>query len=198
MRSVLIIIGNLFILSNFYFYFARKEIVTLSFTPKSTLIIKGKSNVNQFDCDYNTYQLTDSLKVNFKKHDNMLVFENTQLLLKNSEFDCGGSGINRDFHKLLKTNDFPKIKMVLKKVVVSSKSNVNADLSFTICEITKNYTIPITINHQNNKMIFKGNIALSLQDFNLTTPKKLFGLIKVKDTIVVDINLESIITKKTP
>lgn len=198
MRPLLIIIGNLFLISNFYFSSARKEIVTLSFTPKSTLIIKGKSNVHEFECDYNTYELSDSLRVNFKKHDNVIVFENTQLLLEKTEFDCGGRGINKDFHKLLQTKDFPHIKMNLKKVSLSGKNAVNAELSFTICEITKNYTVPISILNQHNKMIFKGSIALSLQDFNLTTPKKIMGLIKVKDTIVVDINLESIVNKKTP
>jgi polyisoprenoid-binding protein YceI len=198
MRPLLIILGNLFILSNFYFSSARKEIVTLSFTPKSTLIIKGKSNVHEFECDYNTYELSDSLRVNFKKHDNMIVFENTQLLLEKKEFNCGGRGINKDFHKLLQTKDFPNIKMNLKKVALSGKNTVNAELSFTICEITKIYTVPISILNQHNKMIFKGSIALSLQDFNLTMPKKIMGLIKVKDTIVVDINLESIVNKKTP
>jgi polyisoprenoid-binding protein YceI len=198
MRPLLIILGNLFILSNFYFSSARKEIVTLSFTPKSTLIIKGKSNVHEFECDYNTYELSDSLRVNFKKHDNMIVFENTQLLLEKKEFNCGGRGINKDFHKLLQTKDFPNIKMNLKKVALSGKNTVNAELSFTICEITKIYTVPISILNQHTKMIFKGSIALSLQDFNLTMPKKIMGLIKVKDTIVVDINLESIVNKKTP
>lgn len=198
MRPLLIILGNLFILSNFYFSSARKEIVTLSFTPKSTLIIKGKSNVHQFECDYNTYELSDSLKVNYKKHDNTIVFENTQLVLEKTEFDCGGKGINKDFHKLLQTKDFPHIKMNLKKVALSDKKTVNAEVSFTICEITKNYSVPISIYKHNNKMNFKGNIALSLQDFNLTTPKKIMGLIKVKDTIVVEINLESVINKKTP
>jgi polyisoprenoid-binding protein YceI len=198
MRPLLIILGNLFILSNFYFSSAKKEIVTLSFTPKSTLIIKGKSNVHEFECDYNTYELSDSLRVNFKKHDNMIVFENTQLLLEKKEFNCGGRGINKDFHKLLQTKDFPNIKMNLKKVALSGKNTVNAELSFTICEITKIYTVPISILNQHTKMIFKGSIALSLQDFNLTMPKKIMGLIKVKDTIVVDINLESIVNKKTP
>ncbi|PQJ75509.1 YceI family protein [Polaribacter gangjinensis] len=198
MRPLLIILGNLFILSNFYFSSARKEIVTLSFTPKSTLIIKGKSNVHQFECDYNTYELSDSLKVNFKKNDNTIVFENTQLLLEKTEFDCGGRGINKDFHKLLQTKDFPHIKMNLKKVSLSGKNTVNAELSFTICEITKNYSVPISISQHHNKMNFKGDIALSLQDFHLTTPKKIMGLIKVKDTIVVNINLESVINKKTP
>ncbi len=198
MRPLIIILGNLFLIANFYFSSARKEIVTLSFTPKSSLIIKGKSNVHEFECDYNTYELTDSLKVNFKKLDNMIVFENTQLLLEKTEFDCGGRGINKDFHKFLQTKDFPHIKMNLRKVALSGKNTVNAELSFTICEITKNYTVPISISNQHNKMIFKGSIALSLQDFNLTTPKKIMGLIKVKDAIVVDINLESIVNKKTP
>lgn len=198
MRPLLIILGNLFILSNFYFSSARKEIVTLSFTPKSTLIIKGKSNVHQFECDYNTYELSDSLKVNFKKNDNTVVFENTQLLLEKTEFDCGGRGINKDFHKLLQTKDFPHIKMNLKKVALSGKNTVNAEVSFTICEITKNYSVPISISQHQNKMNFKGDIALSLHDFHLTTPKKIMGLIKVKDTIIVNINLESVINKKTP
>ena len=123
MRPLLIILGNLFILSNFYFSSARKEIVTLSFTPKSTLIIKGKSNVHQFECDYNTYELSDSLKVNFKKNDNTIVFENTQLLLEKTEFDCGGRGINKDFHKLLQTKDFPHIKVTENKTIVNTRTN---------------------------------------------------------------------------
>jgi hypothetical protein len=198
MRPLLIILGNLFILSNFYYSSTRKQFVSLSFTPKSTLIIKGKSNVHQFKCDYNTYELPDSLKVNFEKNNNTIIFENTELILEKTEFDCGGRGINKDFHKLLQTKDFPHIKMKLKEVTLSGKNTVTAELSFTICEITKNYTVPISILNQHSKMIFKGSTTLSLQDFKLTTPKKIMGLIQIKDAIVIYISLESIVNKKTP
>ena len=49
-----------------------------------------------------------------------------------------------------------------------------------------------------SKMIFKGSTTLSLQDFKLTTPKKIMGLIQIKDAIVIYISLESIVNKKTP
>lgn len=198
MRTFLLLFANLFIFSGFYLSSLSQEIITLSFTPNSSLIIRGESNVHKFSCDYNTYELTDSLKVNFKKHSNLIVFKNTQLLLEKAEFDCGGRGINRDFHKLLQTQDFPNIKMHLKNVDISDKNNVKANLSFTICDITKEYSVPISVNHHKNKMIFKGCISLKISDFDLTSPRKVLGLIKVRDTIFVDINLESVLNKKTP
>lgn len=200
MKPLLLFLSNFLVISSFYFSSFTNEKVTLCFTPKSSLIIKGNSNVNKFACDYNTYVLSDSLKVNFKKYSNSIVFENTQLLLKKAEFDCGGRGINRDFHKLLQTKEFPNIKMNLKKVDLSNKDKnlVNADISFTICDITKDFTVPISITQHHNKMIFKGNISISISDFQLVTPTKVLGLIKVNDIIVVDINLESILNKKTP
>lgn len=194
MRPFVLIFINLFIFSGFFSKSNSDKKLMLSFTPESTLIIRGKSNIHKFSCNYDTYKLTDSIKVRFEKQEKQMLFQNTKLLLEKTEFDCGGRGINRDFHKLLQTKDFPYITMKLKKVSFSDdhKNQVKTDLSFTICNVTRDYSVPIFISHQKNKMIFKGSISLSISDFDLETPKKVLGLIKVRDTITVDLNLESV------
>jgi polyisoprenoid-binding protein YceI len=110
------------------------------------------------------------------------------LPLENKNFDCGNRKINKDFHKLLKTEEYPEILLKIKKIDLSRGEDATVTLSFTIAGIENDYRFPIEISWE-NQLRFKGNLQLNIKDFNLEAPSKIFGLIVLEEEIQINFNL---------
>lgn len=160
-------------------------------TPSSKLSVKGVTNINTFECKYNVNQLKKPIPVIFERIGDKVVFKKTALVLDNFYFDCGGKGINSDFQKILKTDKHPKIYLFLKELKTdnkhTSKALVHVDIK--IAGLVNNYEIPVSLTGENN-MFITGKANISLKDFEMQAPKKLFGLIEVEDNIEIDFQLE--------
>ncbi|WP_324720770.1 YceI family protein [Salinimicrobium sp. HB62] len=165
--------------------FQKKEVTVL---PSSNLTIIGDSNIAAFQCEFDTSHLEESQVVGYTQTGNEIMFTGAVLVLKNKGFDCGSKGINQDFHDLLKTDDHPRIFLELNKVDLSSPSHGVATVVITIAGKKRTYKVPVTIK---SEVIaeFKGNLHLNIKDYGLEAPKKLFGMIVVKDEIDIDFNL---------
>ena len=158
---------------------------------KSKLVINGKTNVNTFKCEYDILKLDKPIPVSFKRINNKIVFNETVLVLGTDCFDCGGIGINSDFKKLLKSETYPEIHIVLKEISTNlgKAEQVTALLDLEISGVTKTYSIPVTLKDQNN-LVVEGVLNLNIRDFNLEPPKIALGLIVVKDTISINFHLK--------
>ncbi|TDN95281.1 YceI-like domain-containing protein [Salegentibacter sp. 24] len=157
--------------------------------PNSRLSISGTTNINEFECDFNTFNFkNDSFKVHFIEKGDILNFRNSVLPLENSDFDCGNRQINKDFHELLETKRFPKILLKLKKIDMSTKDNTTVTINFNIAGVDKDYKFPVDIT-RNKQLCFDGKLHLNITDFNLKAPSKIFGLIELKEEIVINFNL---------
>jgi hypothetical protein len=91
--------------------YSNEKSLNVSVSPASSLIIRGESNVNKFQCSYDVSQFSDSFEINFTANKARLQFSNAQLNLKNVFFNCGHKAINKDFHRLLKTDEYPSIQL---------------------------------------------------------------------------------------
>jgi len=172
-----------------FIFFVTNKKANLIFSPKSSLVINGKSNVNTFTCSYNSKKLNDTLMIQYRRKGNQYFFDNANIELNNREFDCGGKAINRDFHKLLKTKDQPSIKMRLIKVdFFENKDSIHANIEYEINNISKRYLVPIKYSKKLNQIHISGQKKLNIKDFDLKPPKKLLGIIKVKENISVNFN----------
>lgn len=170
--------------------YSEEKSLTVAVSPESSLIIKGESNVNRFQCSYDVSQFSDSLEISFTEEKTHLYFSNAQLKLKNIFFNCGHKAINRDFHKLLRTEDFPTINLELISAEGSSNSSViNTKLKITISGISKLYEIPVEIVNTSKGVMVCGNLPIDINHFNLTPPKKLLGIVKVSNIIDIEFNL---------
>lgn len=156
--------------------------------PASNLTIIGDSNIAKFQCEFNTSYLEKSQVVGFEQKGNQIEFSEAILPLNNKGFDCGSKGINRDFHDLLKTDKHPRIFLELDKVVLSSPARGIATVRIIIAEKQKSFEVPVVIE-QGEISRFKGDLELNIKDYNLEAPKKLFGMIVVKDVIEIDFDL---------
>lgn len=165
--------------------FQKKKVTVL---PSSDLTIIGDSNIAAFQCEFDTSHLEESQEVTYAQTGNEIKFTGAVLVLRNKGFDCGSKGINRDFHDLLQTDDHPRILLELNNVTLSSPSQGVATVAITIAGKKRSYKVPVTVK---NGVIaeFKGNLHLNIKDYGLEAPKKLFGMIVVKDEIDIDFNL---------
>jgi len=165
--------------------FATKTIKILA---TSELTIKGDTNISEFECVFNTIYLEEFSEVAYIKSGNNISFKNATLSLKNKGFDCGNKVINKDFHSLLKTKEYPIITMELTKITIDKYQKGKAFVKITIAGIKREYTFPINvISSPMNRFI--GKLKLDIRDFNLEPPKKMFGLIVIDKEIEIDFNL---------
>lgn len=191
MRSKSFVLIVLLIFTAFGFK-ADKSIVVV-FLENSSLHIEGKTNVSKFSCLFDFNVVQDSIRLSYQKKGDVYEFKNARLKIKNEGFDCGGKAINKDFHKLLKTDKYPEILMNVKKVTLKKSvlDSVQTQVEFTLNNITKGYTIQNYYCIDNNTMQFCGTVDLNIEDFDLKAPKKVLGIIKVKNVITIDYNFKT-------
>jgi hypothetical protein len=169
-----------------------EESTSVLIIPSSEIVIKGKTNVNSFDCQYNVLKLKEPIPVNFKRYNDKIIFDKTVLALESAHFDCGGSGINSDFNKLLKTKTYPKVFIELKEISKDTENDklINASVNVEIAGIVKPYIIPVKL--QGDEILnIEGILSLNILDFNLDPPKKALGIIIVKEIIDISFHLQA-------
>lgn len=158
--------------------------------PSSQLLIKGKSNINTFTCQFDVVNINNPIQLHYNEVENKLVFEKTTLVLNNSCFDCGNRLMNKDFNDLLKTDVHPQIILQLKEIYKNSNqaSKVNALISLNIAGVTKAYSITLDVS-DSDTICVSGSLGLNINDFNLKAPKKALGLIVVSENIEIEFHL---------
>ncbi|MBT8324061.1 MAG: YceI family protein [Winogradskyella sp.] len=160
------------------------------FSSNSSLRINCKTNINKFYCDFDINKVSDSLEISYSTNGSKLDFSKASLILPNLFFNCGGRQINKDFHALLKTEEFPEIQLTLINLSFLEKDACNAivTVDIEICDIIKTYKIPVTINTDNSINV-AGKLPIDILDFSLEPPTKVLGMIKVSNEIEIEFHL---------
>ncbi|HMB99415.1 MAG TPA: YceI family protein [Flavobacteriaceae bacterium] len=159
--------------------------------PSSYLSIMGKTNVSQFNCDLNISSIDSLIAIDYVKKDDDIHFRNTALLVRNSCFDCGSKIMNNDFLELLKTPEHPNILLNLKEIDLNpnQENQVIAYIDIKVAGVTRPYVVPVILNN-NDTLKISGCLDLKLSDFNIPPPKKMLGLVAVKNDFQIHFDLE--------
>ena len=159
---------------------------TIFINPKSELEIVGSTNVSTFTCFFNVKNLNKPLRIGYWEESDLIRFQKASLVLDNSHFDCGGKGINKDFHDLLKTKVYPQILLTLKEIKKKSNADkkVEALVEIQIAGRSRSYKVDVEAK-QEEDLHLNGNLRLNITDFNLEAPKKILGLIVVSEEIEI-------------
>lgn len=165
------------------------EKISLEILPDSKLNITGDTNIRDFECIYNPALLPSYNELKFRKNGNSILFDNALLKLSTRGFDCGSRGINKDFHSLLKTSEYPEIHLELKKLQIESPEKAIAEMLISIAGKKKHYSVPVELV-EGAISGYKGNLVLNIRDFDLEMPRKMLGLIVIKDDIEISFNLK--------
>ena len=133
--------------------------------------INGSTNVSSFQC----------INSKFKNNDGGYSFTEKNLphiILKVNDFDCGNKMMTKDFQKILNSEKYPEMTIKFINFIKTQKSFL-AVVEVKMMNQSKRYNVEFAM--ENNKMVGRKNVKFS--DFNITPPKKMGGMIVVKDDL---------------
>lgn len=167
--------------------------------PTSILEVNGKTNVNSFCCASSEQFEHQALDYKYDASKASISFLDTEFIIDIKKLDCGKKKINKDLFKALKVDEYPSIIIDLKDVLNLKCIDVdvcdewveleaNTDITIT-CE-TKPFQIPILVKKMDvHSYKISGGAMLNLCDFDIKPPTAMMGLIKVKDAIEFNFEL---------
>ncbi len=162
--------------------------VMLFSTPKEYLLVSSKqftvhgtTSIGGFECTYDL-KTKDTLFFN-NKHKISRVTHSIPV----KEFGCGNFILNSDFRKTLKAKEYPKINIEL-----SNFKKINeyfyCDLGLFLVGKQKIYK---NLKLKSSKNNIYGDVILNFSDFELKSPKKIGGMVKVDELIRISVSLET-------
>lgn len=147
---------------------------------KQSFTIEGTTSVGDFSCTYELDQ-RDTVKIN------SLPTECTSLqyIIPSTAFQCHNFLLNRDFKKTIKAKEYKDIKVVLSGFRKNGNHYV-CNLKLRLAGVEKQYEeTSLKITGQD----LTGALTVRFPEYDLTPPKKLGGLVKVKENIKISVSL---------
>ncbi len=170
--------------------------------PGSKIWFDGESTVNTFDCiskniDGVAYLSTEIQNVTQTPAQHQHGRKRVLVAVPVVSFNCGKDGMNRDMYHALKEEQFHSInyEMISAEPAASTDSangwhDVRTRGKLTIAGKTNIVEMVIHIKEVHPGMFrVEGSKALSMVDFGIDPPSVFFGLIHVKDKLVVHFDL---------
>jgi hypothetical protein len=157
----------------------------------SSLKVDGQTNVNRFSCLIKNYDNPDTLQ--FRRWDDKspAVALSGCIGLPVSSFDCMSNVMTNDLRKTLKFRDYPRLNIYfvsLKKypALTQAEETIYGTVNIELAGCSKRYEIQYLISMDADQVIHLiGRQQIRFSDFNLTPPRKLGGIIKAEDELVV-------------
>ncbi len=177
---------------------------TFHIGSKSVLKLEGKTNINTFSCNCTESFAPQvfSLKID-KNEPTTAAFRNTQLKIPVKSLDCGNKLMNKDLYKALNSEEHPNISIELLEIKQDKCNkldelkdwiNIKALTRITLNGNSKEYWINVTARKLDTKLYrFIGSKKLYMTEFGVNPPVAMMGVIKVKDEIKIDLDLEIIV-----
>jgi hypothetical protein len=158
--------------------------------PGNKLMLKiiVSTNVECFTCEYQS-QLTGSYAVAGRNQSTE--FSGLRLSIPTDFIDCNNEIINNDMKQMLKSGYHPEIHVNIDdfSVINTRNSQTFTDVVITMVGTRKRYSVPVLTFVQNEQLFLQGSVQILLSDFGLKPPKKLLGLVRVKDFVGIQFNL---------
>ena len=141
--------------------------------------INGSTNINNFRCVNNKFKSEIGL-YNFSEK------KLPYIILNVNDFDCGNKMMTRDFQKILNAEKYPEMTIRFINFTKTQKSFL-AVVEVEMMNQSKRYNVEFAI--ENKKLVGRKNVKFS--DFKITPPKKMGGMIVVKDDLDLTLSLST-------
>lgn len=175
----------------------------LSYYPseESKLWIEGRSNVNEFECEANTYSgeatIYDEEEDESEFAQNVQDRLSLQVDIRVDGFECGKNKMNRDLQDALKSDNFPEITFLFDSAELLEMPKhpddpflVDVKGSLTVAGETRDIHFETRAYYLDvDKVRAIGNTTIRMSDFNVEPPTALLGLIKADDELTVKFDL---------
>lgn len=163
--------------------------------PDSQLTIDGRTNVNPFSCAIPKYIGKDTLVLQESGGSAKPVFVKGSVSLDASSFDCGMAMMTSDFCKTIRSQTYPAI--VIEFILFEHAPTYSRDkekfkgiIKISLGGASNIFEVDCTIEAMPTGLIrLKGARDFKFSDFNLEPPTRMFGLVRVEDSLKVSFNL---------
>lgn len=172
--------------------------VSPTIAEESTLVILGKTNINEFKCTYDG-EFYKERRIRFKKQrtNNTVKLKGLELEIDVARVDCKKKIYNNNMYELLEADRYPTIAIdVLKLTAFDDPAQDEIpvlgyfDVLVTIAGVTKEGRINLSILEKTEHSLhIAGDINLKMTDYNLEPPSKMGGMVKVKEDLLVRVEL---------
>ncbi|WP_207495559.1 hypothetical protein [Aridibaculum aurantiacum] len=173
----------------------KKEAVKWAVQKTSTLRINGSTNINEFGCDIKGYYQADTIACIEENGVSKTVTLKGALAIDVARFDCYNKIMTTDLQKTLRVKEHPKmiirfLSLDRNPVMGNNKDFMKGWVEIELAGTTRKFEICYSFAKTNSSLItLNGSRSFSFADFALVPPKKLGGLVKVKDHFDVEFKL---------
>lgn len=148
--------------------------------------ITVESNVNRL---YFSYPLSRSSMYDASESGNE-ESETVNIIAPVRDFRCSNEAAFRDFLTLLKADQYPDLSITVPQdYLLHDPQNEQVtihDVIINIAGVSKKYDITCRVENRNSKDYFLvGTVKIRLTDLEIEPPVKYFGLVKIKDEVIV-------------
>lgn len=147
-------------------------ISSFGFAQKNGLEINGWTNVNTFKCSNTKFQ--NSLSIYSFKGNQL-----PKVIFKLDDFDCRNKMMTSDFRKILQSDQYPNLTIRFVEFTKTSADRFIAVLEVKMMTVSKNYQVEFSM-YKNNLV---GTKRVRFSDFKIVPPKKMGGMVYVKDEL---------------
>jgi hypothetical protein len=159
----------------------------------SNILIEGETNINGFAFSFNNSKITinpTTEKLDKASQSNDII----EFFIPVRAFRGSNYLMEGDFRDLLKANEYPMVKVGIEKKnlnsIVSETNNSKIYFYLTIAGVTKLISGEYLINLCNkDEIILQGTSNVKLTDFCIVPPKKMLGVLQVKDVIFIKFDI---------
>jgi hypothetical protein len=160
----------------------------------SLMIITGHSNIGGFSCDIMEYLEPDTLLFWPDKGYDRSDFLSGGLSLDIRQFDCHHGFITRDFRRILKSDDYPKLNIRFLSMDRFETGNdvrhIKGWVTIELAGVTRKFDIDYSCRpYGYQQLLLSGTRDMRFSDFNLTPPSRLAGLVRIEQGIRVEFRL---------
>lgn len=161
--------------------------------PSSFISIKGSSNVNTFGCMASGALSTQPLKGMIPKNGKGVNMEGF-IRIDINQFDCGNRMLTSDLRKTLNADQHPQMTIHfvwLDRMPVCDGGDdlITGRVLIELAGQRKSFYLKYAFSKTTTGYKLEGSKAFTFADFDLSPPKKIGGLVKVKDDFDVAFTL---------
>lgn len=176
--------------------------ISLTFLPQSTIVIKGKSNISEFSFSQTKALAQKEILVDASLIQPPQLLSEISLNIPLSGFRCKNPLMLNDFLNVTRASEYPNVVITIHNIeidyslgrIMKNSFSGKASITITLANKSKPYTISFTGKLSDQVMNLNSSVEIAFSDFNIDPPTKLGGLIKVKNQLIIELNL----SLKTP
>ncbi|HEX6914497.1 MAG TPA: hypothetical protein VF145_04620 [Chitinophagaceae bacterium] len=156
-------------------------------TSGCSLQVNGSTNINKFSCVISSYNRPDTIITSRIAGQPVKLSGNIQLDVQ--QFDCHNAIMTADLRKTLKSKEHPKLMIFfasMNQYPEPGKWGLKGSVLIVLAGVSRNYDVDYRLVSTEPGMItLEGTRKVNFSDFNLTPPRKLGGMIKTNNELVV-------------